>query len=36
VREVLSVAKVPVLALTKEEPQGVINQLIACLQSKSL
>jgi hypothetical protein len=32
VREVFSVAKVPVLALTKSEPQGVINQLIGCLQ----
>ncbi|GJQ53039.1 MAG: hypothetical protein HKUEN02_18860 [Anaerolineaceae bacterium] len=32
VREVYSVAKVPVLALTKSEPQGVVNQLIGCLQ----
>ncbi len=32
VREVYSVAKVPVLALTDAEPQGVINQLIGCLQ----
>ena len=31
-REVYIVGKVPVLALTKSEPQGVINQLIACLQ----
>ena len=31
-REVLSVATVPVLALTKSEPQGVVNQLIGCLQ----
>jgi hypothetical protein len=31
-REVLSVAMVPVLAVTKEEPQGVIKELIACLQ----
>jgi len=28
------VATVPVLALTKTEPQGVINNLIGCLQSK--
>jgi hypothetical protein len=34
VRDVYSVAKVPVLVLTKSEPQGVINRLIACLQSK--
>ena len=33
VREVFSVAMVPVLALTKSEPQGVINNLIGCLQS---
>lgn len=32
VREVYSVAKVPVLALTPAEPQGVVNQLIGCLQ----
>jgi hypothetical protein len=32
VREVYSVAKVPVLALTDAEPQGVIKDLIACLQ----
>lgn len=31
-REVFSVATVPVLALTKSEPQGVIDQLIGCLQ----
>ena len=31
-REVLSVATVPVLALTQNEPQGVIKDLIACLQ----
>jgi hypothetical protein len=31
-REVLSVATVPVLALTQTEPQGVIKELIACLQ----
>jgi hypothetical protein len=32
VREVFTVATVPVLALTKLESQGVIQQLIACLQ----
>ena len=32
VREVFSVAIVPVLALTKSEPQGMVNQLIGCLQ----
>lgn len=31
-REVLSVANVPVLAITPDEPQGVIKELIACLQ----
>ena len=31
-REVLTVAKVPVLALTNSEPQGVVKDLIACLQ----
>ena len=31
-REVYSVAEVPVLALTKSEPQGAVNQLIGCLQ----
>ena len=31
-REVFKVATVPVLALTKAEPQGVIKELIACLQ----
>lgn len=34
VREVYPVAKVPVLALTKSEPQGVIKELIGCLQVK--
>lgn len=34
VREVFSVATVPVLAVTQSEPQGVIKELIACLQSK--
>ena len=32
VREVYSVAKVPVLAITQTEPPGAINQLISCLQ----
>jgi len=32
VREVFSVATVPVLAITQDEPQGVVNQLIGCLQ----
>lgn len=32
VRDVYSVAKVPVLALVQTEPQGVVNQLIGCLQ----
>jgi hypothetical protein len=31
-REVFSVATVPVLALTNNEPQGVVKGLIACLQ----
>ena len=31
-RAVFSVAKVPVLALTSSEPQGVVQALIACLQ----
>ncbi len=31
-REVFSVGTVPVLAITSKEPQGVIKQLIACLQ----
>ena len=34
VREVFSVATVPVLAITQTEPQGVIKELIGCLQSK--
>ena len=33
VREVFSVATVPVLAITASEPQGVIQELLACLQS---
>lgn len=32
VRDVYSVAKVPVLAITQSEPQGVVQQLIGCLQ----
>ena len=32
VRDVYPVATVPVLALTKSEPQGAIKQLVACLQ----
>lgn len=32
VREVYSVAIVPVLAITLSEPQGLVRQLIACLQ----
>ena len=32
VREVYSVAKVPVLAITQNELQGTVNQLIGCLQ----
>jgi hypothetical protein len=31
-REVFLAATVPVLALTKSEPQGAVNQLIGCLQ----
>jgi hypothetical protein len=31
-REVFKVATVPVLALTNSEPEGVIKELIACLQ----
>jgi hypothetical protein len=34
VREVFSVATVPVLAMTQSEPQGLIKNLIACMQSK--
>jgi hypothetical protein len=32
VREIFSVATVPVLAITDSEPQGVIQELLACLQ----
>jgi hypothetical protein len=31
-REILSVATVPVLAITNSEPEGIIQELIACLQ----
>ena len=31
-REVFTVATIPVLAITNSEPQGVIQELIACLQ----
>ena len=34
VREVFSVATVPVLAVTQGEPQGVIKELIGCMQAK--
>lgn len=33
VREVFSAGTVPVLAITKSEPQGVVGELIACLQN---
>jgi hypothetical protein len=32
VRDVYSVGKVPVLALTNSEPQGVVKELLVCLQ----
>ena len=32
-REVLKAATVPVLAITRTQPQGAVSQLIACLQS---
>jgi hypothetical protein len=32
-REVLSVATVPVLAITPSEPQGVMQEILACLQT---
>ena len=32
VRDVFSVATVPVLAITRSEPEGAVNQLIGCLQ----
>jgi len=31
-REVFSAGSVPVLAVTKEEPQGVVGELLSCLQ----
>ena len=31
-REVFSVATIPVLAMTQSKPQGLIKELIACLQ----
>ncbi len=34
VRDVYSVATVPVLAITQSEPEGVIKALLACLQNK--
>jgi hypothetical protein len=33
-RDVFSVATVPVLAITNSEPQGVIHELIGCLQKR--
>ena len=33
IREVFSVATMPVLVITSSEPQGVIQELIACLQT---
>ena len=33
-REVLSVGTVPVLAITPQEPQGVVKELIACMQKE--
>jgi hypothetical protein len=33
VREALSLGSVPVLAITPDEPQGMVKQLIACLQN---
>lgn len=32
VREVYSAGMVPVLALTREEPQGMVTELVSCLQ----
>jgi hypothetical protein len=34
VREIFSAGVVPVLAITKQEPQGVVIDLVSCLQSK--
>ena len=33
IREVYSAGMAPVLAIVKEEPRGVVNELIACLQN---
>ena len=33
VREVYSAGMVPVLAIVKQEPRGVVSELIACLQN---
>jgi len=33
VREVFSAGRVPVLAITKPEPQGAVIELISCLQN---
>ncbi|MGZ9226448.1 MAG: hypothetical protein ACXW4M_12925 [Anaerolineales bacterium] len=33
-RDVFTVAKVPVLAITHTEPNGVVKELVACLQKK--
>ena len=34
VREVFSIETVPVLAVTQSEPQGIIKELIGCMQAK--
>ena len=34
VHDVYKVASEPLLAITKSQPQGAVNNLIACLQSK--
>jgi PBP superfamily domain len=34
VKNIYETASVPVLAITKSEPQGVVKELISCLQSK--
>lgn len=33
VREVYSLGNVPILAIVKEEPQGIVKELISCLQN---
>ncbi len=33
-KNVYEIVSVPVLAITKSQPQGTVNELIACLQSK--